>query len=107
MINEHHSRLAEAKIKYLLRSGSWRVKGRERMGNAEKCSSKHKHLTGYDFIVTINKLFWDKMNVKERKALVDHELCHCGKSDNGWCIWPHDLEDFIGIVRGMGSGRRK
>lgn len=75
MINSHHSRLAEAKIKYLLRPGSWNVKDRERMGNTEKCSSKHKPLTGYDFIVTFNKLFWDKMKQKEREALVDHELC--------------------------------
>ena len=102
LITEHYKRLADAKIGYLIRTGAWTVNGDERPGNAEKCSGKHRHLTGFDFIVTVNHAIWGMMQPNEKGALVDHLLSHCGKSENGWCYWNHDVEDFASVVRRHG-----
>lgn len=102
LIAEHHKHLAAAKIRYLFREGSWIVQGAERWGTAEKCSAKIKHMTGHDFIITINEDVWKLLEPSQRKAVVDHELSHCGSGDNGWCFWPHDLEDFVSVVRRNG-----
>jgi hypothetical protein len=102
LIPEHHTHLADAKIKYLGREGAWSVGGKIRWGSAEKCSAKHRHLTGYDFIIIINVDVWGGLESKQKVALVDHELSHCGINDNGWCIWPHDVEDFASVVRRHG-----
>jgi hypothetical protein len=38
-----------------------------------------------------------------RRALVDHELTHCGQKVNGgWYVVGHDLEDFAAVVRRHG-----
>ncbi|OPX87761.1 MAG: hypothetical protein A4E53_02383 [Pelotomaculum sp. PtaB.Bin104] len=103
LIEEHHRHLVNAKIKFLKRYGNWKAKGKTRLGSAEKVSEKHKYLTGYDFIIIINGIVFDSLRQQEKEALVDHELCHCGVTDKDeFCIWPHDLEDFIAIVRRHG-----
>lgn len=102
LITEHHKHLADARIKYLGREGAWSVGGKIRWGSAEKCSAKHRHLTGYDFIIVVNIDVWEELDEKQQLALVDHELSHCGIGDNGLCIWSHDVEDFASVVRRHG-----
>lgn len=102
LIAEHHKRLADANIGYLIRTGAWTVHGDERLGNTEKCSSKYRHLTGFDFTITVNQSIWNMMQPNEKSALVDHLLSHCGKNENGWCYWNHDVEDFAAVVRRHG-----
>lgn len=82
LINTHHSHLYEAKILFLFRNGTWKVNRKTRYGTAEKCSSKVKFLTGYDFIITINGEIWPYLDQRAKAALVDHELCHCARGDD-------------------------
>ncbi|MDU2064388.1 MAG: putative metallopeptidase [Sporomusaceae bacterium] len=107
LIQENHSHLVEAKIKYLFRDGTWEVKRRETWGQAKKVGKELNFLTGYDFIVTIHQDVWWQLGVEHRKALLDHELQHCsaGTDDHGnktWYIQGHDFEDFQAIVRRHG-----
>ena len=107
LIQEHHSHLVEARIKYLFRTGNWEVKKRETWGQAKKVGKEVNYLTGYDFIVTIHRDVWEQLDDKEKRALLDHELQHCsaGTDDAGnkvWYIQGHDVEDFYAIIKRHG-----
>jgi hypothetical protein len=107
IIEECHSHLVEANIKYLFRTGNWEVKKRETWGQAKKVGQEVNFLTGYDFIITIHQEVWDQLNLEDRKALLDHELQHCSAgTDNAgnkiWYVQGHDLEDFHAIIRRHG-----
>nr|WP_092074972.1 putative metallopeptidase [Dendrosporobacter quercicolus]NSL49600.1 hypothetical protein [Dendrosporobacter quercicolus DSM 1736]SDN24400.1 hypothetical protein SAMN04488502_11556 [Dendrosporobacter quercicolus] len=107
LIEETHSHLIEADIKYLFRTGNWEVKKRETWGQAKKVGKEVNFLTGYDFIIIIHRDVWDQLNGKEKHALLDHELQHCsaGTDDAGnkvWYIQGHDVEDFYAIIRRHG-----
>lgn len=108
LITEHHGGLAEAKICYLVRTEEWKKKSRDVFGRAELVSKKHKHLTGYDFIITISLRAWNTAPDEEfKKALLDHELTHCGKDEDKegnpkYYIQDHSVEDFTSIIRRHG-----
>lgn len=107
LIQDHHSHLVEARIKYLFRTGNWEVKKRETWGQAKKVGKEVNYLTGYDFIVTIHRDVWEQLEGKEKRALLDHELQHCsaGSDDAGnkiWYIQGHDVEDFYAIIKRHG-----
>jgi hypothetical protein len=108
LISDIHTHLAEAGIKYLFRTGKWELRGKTILGKAEKVSNKWKHLTGYDFIVTINRDTWFANKPEIREAILDHELTHCARGEDDkqgnpkWYIQDHDLTDFVSIVRRHG-----
>ena len=111
LIGLYHEHLCEAKIKYLFRSGTWNKLKRETWGTAEKVGPKWKHLSGFDFVITINKDIWDSNFSPNRaavEALLDHELQHCCKTVNDktgeplFYIQGHDVEDFVSIIRRNG-----
>jgi len=111
LINTIHGHLAEAKIKYLFRTGDWSTQKRETWGKAQRITGQQAFLTGLDFVITIHRDVWSQLTSEERMALVDHELSHCCRGDddpNGnptWYIQGHDVEDFIGIIRRHGLWR--
>lgn len=107
IIQEHHSHLVEANIKYLFRTGNWEVKKRDTWGQAKKVGKEVNFLTGHDFIVTIHRDVWEQLSPDHKRALLDHELQHCsaGTDDAGnkvWYIQGHDVEDFHAIIRRHG-----
>lgn len=108
LIGQFHSHLVEAKIRYLFRTGDWVSKGMPVYGQAQKCSDKDKFLTGYDFIITIAKEYWDEMSPDEKKANVDHQLLHCGRGASDyqgnptWVKNEHDFEGFVTEVKRHG-----
>ncbi|MEW6171871.1 MAG: putative metallopeptidase [Bacillota bacterium] len=103
LIQEYHQHLVLAKIKYLFREGPWSSQKKETWAKAYKVSDRDKFLHGYDFLVVINDDVWKELDLSARIALVDHELAHCGVGENGWCVWPHDVEDFIAVVSRHGA----
>jgi hypothetical protein len=107
LISEFHGGLAEAKICYLVRTGEWKKKGKDVFGRAEVVSKKHKHLTGYDFIITIGLRCWNVAEEDFKRALLDHELTHCCKDEDKegnpkYYIQDHSVEDFNAIIRRYG-----
>lgn len=107
LIPRHHPHLVEARIKYLFRRGNWTSKGRTRLGQAVKVSERDRVIHGYDFVVIINYDYWPALDEDQRRALVDHELCHCERNEDAqgnpkWNIRAHDVEEFQEIVRRHG-----
>lgn len=108
LIADHHGHLVEARIRYLFREGAWSSKKKETWGNAQVVTGAQKHITGLDFIITINKEVWEHIEPHQRMALVDHELTHCecgepdAKGNPTWFIQGHDVEDFARIVKRHG-----
>lgn len=116
LINQHHSHLANAPIQYVFNAKPMRKKGREILGEVKLISGLDAYLITRDFeeapeslfVMVISKSAWDLLvdRPDTRKALVDHELCHLVRSDEGdLSIKTHDLEEFFEIVERYGAWR--
>jgi hypothetical protein len=114
LVEAHHHRLALAKIG-LAWHLKWRADpdGHVRLGKAVKVSDLHRRFHGYDFLVLLNRHFWQDEAFTDawRQALLDHELCHCGvrrdkqgdelRDEEGRPVWrvvKHDVEEFQAIA---------
>lgn len=100
LIMQYHKKLIDANIKYLFRSGNWKL-----WAQVTRTDSLDKFLTGYDFYLMVNKDVWCcDLHDECKFALIDHELCHCDRdADGSWRIIKHDLEDFIAVVARHGA----
>jgi hypothetical protein len=104
LIAKYHPHLVDANIAYIFKTDTWKKNGKTILGSAHRCSEKEKLLHGYDFIITLNHFVWATVDVKTKMAILDHELCHCGWNDDEakFILVPHDLEDFVDVVRRHG-----
>lgn len=105
LIEQYHQHLKGARIKYLLRTGDWSSQKRETWGQAKRVTGEQAFLTNLDFIITIHHDVWEQLDEAGRKALLDHELCHCRLAEGTWYILGHDLEEFVAIVERHGLWR--
>jgi hypothetical protein len=104
IIKAHHKHLEKARIGFSFRSEAIRSRGRATIGKAQKVPDRMRLYVEYDFLIWLAQDYWDKGDYKFRKALIDHELCHCGYDDNGNpCMVPHDIEEFYDIVSRHGE----
>lgn len=107
LIPAFHSDITNAKIAYLMKE---HVGGRGKTFGAKTTlsSSKLKFLAEVDFIIEINFTAWSGASVPGRAALLDHELCHCGRDENGkYCFVDHDIQEFGSVVRRWGLWSRE
>lgn len=117
---EDHSHLTNARIAL-----AWHkdvkpnVDGWIMLGKAKKASDLDRELAPWDFVIVLNQEFWQKAKPEQRKALLDHELCHCeverGSDDEPkrdekdrvcYRIRKHDIEEFKGVVERNGIWKR-
>lgn len=125
-----HEHLRQARILYLFRRGAWTSKGKTVYGKAKKVTGELAFVaqqllarqigeqiekgeppafTGssrplqYDFVLEINRETWPNLTDLQRKAIIDHELCHCLIDTKGkTSITGHDVEDFGSVIRRYG-----
>lgn len=119
----HHGDVKEARVAL-----AWRLRtnpdkdGRIVLGKCIKVSDLHREFADYDFIITLNKEFWEEPIVtkEQRLALLDHEMCHTAPSYNGetgehevdergryiFRVKGHDFEDFNDIIQRHGIWKR-
>lgn len=102
IIRDHHPLLLEAKVGFMYRSEAQKSSGRYVLGHAKKVSEDMKVFLDFDFIIWIAQANFQRMEIDQQRALVDHELCHCIMGPNGWAIRHHDFEDFIQIIQRHG-----
>lgn len=123
LIQEYHPHLQNKRVVYIFRSRHAKSGRRIVMGRAKIVSGLNaflalneygegikenvlgEHVTEAPdpfFIIEIAKDIWANLDHEKRKALVDHELSHCGIAGEKICIIPHDCEEFIAIVRRHG-----
>ncbi len=121
LIAKHHTDLADVRIEYVFRSETAKSGGKEVWGKARKISGLNAFLAtdaemsdvvpAEDFfVIEIAEPVWTVLGEKERTALVDHELCHCGvqfdeKEELQLVLVPHDVEEFRQVVARHGLWR--
>ena len=106
LIPTHHPRLAQAQIAYLFVESLTR-KGKELLAKIKKAGALERYLGEVDYVLIVNYEAWQHLTDAQRRALIDHELCHCtvtsdksGKPRYG--LRGHDLEEFTEIVERHG-----
>ena len=122
LVHEHHDELRDAKIA-LAWNTAWKpdVDGRVTLGKCKKASDLDRELAAYDFVIILRQEFMTNPRVTDhqRRALIDHELCHAtvAYDDNGepkldarmrkvYRIRKHDIEEFADIVERYGCYKR-
>lgn len=119
LVSDHHPHLKNARIALAWHSG-WKADtdGRMKLGMCKLASDFDRQLHDFDFVIVLNRSFWTSMEVTDaqRKALLDHELCHAEVSidpatndpketELGRTIYRirrHDIEEFSAIVERHG-----
>lgn len=110
---DEHADLADATILYVFRDKATRAKGRMVLGRARQISGLGKFIVTQApdsiplFVLEIAKDTWADLTDEQRRALVDHELCHLAveTEDDGTLVGRtrgHDLEEFLGVVERHG-----
>lgn len=122
LVDEHHSELIGASIA-LAWATKWKADpdGRLKLGVCKKVNDPERALMGHDFVVILNKDFWTNPTVEDwqRKALLDHELCHAQvkydpdgepvedeKGRKVYRIRKHDVEEFSEIIARHGTYKK-
>ena len=107
LIHNHHRHLLDAKIGLVFRSEGGTSNGKHVLGKAQKANQMFNALAGeeYDFIIWLSRIDWEALSPQARRALLDHELCHCVESDGNWSIVGHDIEEFNCIIERHGFWR--
>lgn len=104
---EDHQPLDDVTMLYVWRDQAGRSGGRKVLGRARKLTGLNAYLaTGSNaalFVIEIAADIWEGLEPYQRRALVDHELCHCKVSYNDHgeqklSIRAHDLEEFGGVI---------
>lgn len=105
IIEAHHPSLLDARIGFIFRSEAQIGNGREIWGQAQKVSNKLKVYLDFDFLIWLAADAWASLTLNQKKALIDHELCHCLYDEGKISLRPHDIEEFTEIVDRYGLWR--
>jgi len=102
LIHQYHPDLMEARIGFLMRKKQSFSKGKLNMGHAAKVSDQNKVLMDYDFIIWLDGESYADFGEDTRRAVIDHELCHCVWEDGKASLRHHDFEEFNCVIRRHG-----
>lgn len=111
LIEAHHTHLSGAPIVYLFASEARRSKGKVVMAKARLVTGLNAYLSEHGdgspfFVLEIAGPEWKELTEEQQEALVDHELCHFGVTDEGkYHLIAHDLEEFVAVVGRHGLWR--
>lgn len=102
LVKEHHPDLSDARIGILFRETVAYSRGNPVLGHAQKTPEMLKVYLDFDFIIWIAADAYADMDEKRRKALIDHELCHCKIIEGTATMVGHDVEEFEAIINRHG-----
>lgn len=122
LVKAHHIDLRYARIS-LAWCLSWKpdVDGRVTLGKCKKASDLDREMADADFVILLRQDFWSDPRVTDlqRRALLDHELCHAAMKFDGngdpvedergrrvYRTRKHDLEEFAAIAERYGCWKR-
>lgn len=107
LIDEHHSRLAEAKISYIMRNGTWKKKGDTVDADVSVISAANRFELDIQFRITINADVWLNANDKTKAYILDKQLSRCVKEEttNGdvkWSTRDYFVKEFPSLIERHG-----
>lgn len=103
IIEAYHPSLEDAAIGFILRSEAPVSGGKKTLGKARKVSDEQRVFMDFDFVIWLAEDEWLSLEKNQRRALIDHELCHCYMTNDGKTkIRPHDVEEFNCIIERYG-----
>lgn len=116
IIAQYHPHLHGIKIRFVFRETARKSGGKEVLGTASKVSGRNAFFAAPGALSSVGKEFfvielaedkWDELSDDQKKALVDHELCHCDTEDDPQgglklVLRSHDVEEFEEIIRRHG-----
>ena len=110
LIPTHHAHLAEANIAYLFVEELPKTHGKTCLAKVKKAGALERYLGQVDYVLIVHYEEWRCMGEDRKRAVVDHELCHCTMSpdEHGrprYGLRTHDLEEFAEIVERHGLWR--
>lgn len=131
LIADYHRHLLGVRIEYLFRTEAEKQGGAVVLGSARKIGGLNAFLARATddeefvlssakgepgepfFAISLWKTGWEKLDERQKIALLDHELCHCfvsegvdGKANTvELSINPHDVEEFRDVVHRHGLWR--
>lgn len=105
MVELYHDDLAEATIGVLMRDEAPVSGGFVTLGKARKVPPEQRALIDFDFVIWFAADEWERLTERQRRALADHELCHCSKFRGKTSIRKHDFEEFNCIIERHGFWR--
>lgn len=92
---QYHPDLMGARIGVIFRETAAKSRGRRVMGEARKVSALQQIYIPFDFLLIFPEDVWGELDAYQRRALVDHELCHCTITPKEQTrMVPHDVEMF-------------
>lgn len=105
-----HARLDGTSIAVLFQDQATKCHGRAAIATASLPPKRMAPLLDgkYDFVICIAEPEWDELDEGQRKAVIDHELCHCALDPTSGkpFIRPHDYEEFAEVVARHGMWRK-
>ena len=102
IVEEHEPQLAELSLAVLFWKNSPQKGSKLVLGQAKKVTKEYQALGfDHDFIIFISMPQFYNMNEQQQRALIHHELLHCGYDDEDEkaYIVPHDFEEFDKILK--------
>jgi hypothetical protein len=108
LIHSFHSDLLDARIGFLFRSSPGKSQGFLVHAKVTKVNFviqalfETKGVDALDYFIWIAEESYALFSLEQRKALIDHQLCHCIHTDKGFSIVDHDFEEFSAIIERYG-----
>ena len=107
IISAYHEHLLPIRIEYAFVSPTPKQKGALILGHARilrGLSALWASEEGQDFfVVVLARNVWERGDDAFRRALLDHELCHCKVTDEGKLVTiGHDVEEFSEVIQRHG-----
>ena len=110
LIEKHHKHLIDVHIEYVFRDPPARRGEKLILGKARKITGLNAFISDHGrphLLIEIAEEEWKSMNAAQEKALLDHELSHCGwdEEKDAPTIIPHDVEEFAAVIARHGLWR--
>lgn len=113
VIKQYRPELADTEIVYIMREKAGKKGGKTVIATARKVATKENVVHTYEgkpdvtFVVEIGADAWKELSPEQQRAVMHHELCHCGFEDteDGGpepAVIPHDIEEFSAVVEAHG-----
>jgi hypothetical protein len=113
LIPKYHDHLSGVRIEFVFMSETPKHRDKIDLARIKKksgldaflCAPLDKDPEPF-FVMEIAKPGWDELSKAQKRALIDHELCHCfWDVDHGIALLDHDVEEFAAVIERHGLWR--